>query len=50
MNLEQRHDWAVLKAEILGVAANLDSDTQYSKEQAVEDLVKIVDELIGDRI
>ncbi|MGJ9459951.1 hypothetical protein [Oceanobacillus sp. CF4.6] len=43
MNIEQRYDLAILKAKILGVAANLNSDKQYSREAAVEDLVEIVD-------
>lgn len=44
INLEERYLKAALKSAILNVASSLDTDSQYNKEQAVEDLIKIVDD------
>jgi hypothetical protein len=43
MKLEQRHEWNLIKTKILSVAAQLENDSEYSKENAIEELVSIVD-------
>jgi hypothetical protein len=43
MNIEQRYEWSLIKTKILSVAAQLESDQEYSKEQAIEELIFIVD-------
>lgn len=42
MDLQQEHDKHALITQILEVACQLKYDSQYSKEQAVEDLEEVV--------
>ncbi|MGP4073042.1 hypothetical protein ACTWQB_10870 [Piscibacillus sp. B03] len=42
MELQQKHDKYALITQILEVACQLKYDSQYSKEQAVKDLEKVV--------
>jgi len=42
-----RYEEALIKTKILDVAAQLDTDGQYKRETAVEELVRIVDWLEG---
>jgi len=41
--VQLRYEESMLKTKILDVAAMLDVDEQYKREQAVKDLVAIVD-------
>ncbi len=41
--VQLRYEESMVKTKILDVAAQLDVDDQYKREQAVEDLMTIVD-------
>lgn len=47
MDLHERYLQHSLIAQILHVASQLDHDKNYSKEEAVKDLTRIVDEQVG---
>ncbi|MGM8215186.1 hypothetical protein ACLIA0_06355 [Bacillaceae bacterium W0354] len=46
--LEVMYEKSLLKTKILDVACQLNNDEHYTKEQAVEDLMEIV-EMIDDK-
>ncbi|WP_218775520.1 hypothetical protein [Oceanobacillus senegalensis] len=44
LKLLDRYNIEILKSQILGVAVNLQDDELYSREDAVADLVNIIDD------
>lgn len=48
MDLELKYERSLLKTKILNVAAQLQNDHLYTKEQAIEDLLEIV-EMLEDK-
>ena len=48
LDLEVMYERSLLKTKILGVAAQLKNDHMYDKEQAIEDLLEIV-EMLEDK-
>ncbi len=42
-NIEQEYERALLKERLLNVIAQLKNDEMYKKENAIEDLLEIID-------
>ena len=43
MDLGKRYEWSLIKTKILNIACQLESDHQYTKEKAIQELENIVD-------